>query len=76
MAMEPWSFDKSLLVLRNYEGDRDIDSMNFQHTCFWVQIHNLLVDDGNNGIAKRIGHMIGVCQKKPSGSCSSFTGYH
>lgn len=68
MAMEPWSFDKSLLVLRNYKGDMNIDSVNFHHTCFRVQIHNLLVDDGKNRTTKWVGHMIGVCQevqKKP-----------
>ncbi|GMN60594.1 hypothetical protein TIFTF001_029686 [Ficus carica] len=59
MAMEPWSFDKSLLVLRNYKGDMNIDSVNFHHTCFRVQIHNLLVDDGKN---RTTNHTLKECK--------------
>lgn len=36
LEMEPWSFDKSLLVLKVYEGDMNIDRTDFQFTNFWI----------------------------------------
>lgn len=71
LSMEPWTFDKSLLVLKVYEGDRDnIGRLNFHFATFWVQIHSLPLDGRNSRTAEAVGNTIGIfkeAERKNSG---------
>ena len=37
---EPWSFDKHLVAFRRLEGEADPQTLVFNQTTFWVQIHS------------------------------------
>ncbi|KAK6138781.1 hypothetical protein DH2020_027478 [Rehmannia glutinosa] len=41
LSLEPWTFNRSLLVLKEFEGLNSKDVDDIQYTRFWVQIHNL-----------------------------------
>ena len=41
LATEPWSFNKHLVVLQQYEKDVDLCDMNFNMANFWVQVHDI-----------------------------------
>ena len=38
---EPWSFDKHLVIMEWYEGDRPLNKIRFEKTTIWVQVHGL-----------------------------------
>ena len=38
MAVEPWSFDKRLMVLQRYGKETDLGDMEFNKVIFWVQL--------------------------------------
>ena len=40
LANEPWSFDKYLVFFQQLE-EVPISDLEFTHTSFWAQIHNL-----------------------------------
>lgn len=41
LAGEPWSFDKHMVVLKEYDGTKDVRDMIFYQATFWVQVHDL-----------------------------------
>ncbi|KAK6119800.1 hypothetical protein DH2020_046455 [Rehmannia glutinosa] len=55
LNLEPWTFNRSLLVLQEFEGlnFRDVDVP--RHTRFWIQVHNL----PDYGMTEKIGRIIG-----------------
>ena len=57
---EQWSFDKHLVLFRRLEGSRNIRSLQFTSTKFWVQLHGLPVDRLDIPTAIQIGKTIGA----------------
>ena len=55
LDMEPWVFDKHLIVLKEVNGDDVLNWGDWCFTPFWVQAHNLPM----RGIGEKIGMMIG-----------------
>ena len=55
LDMEPWVFDKHLIVLKKVNGDDVLNWGDWCFTPFWVQAHNLPM----RGIVEKIGMMIG-----------------
>ncbi|XP_050259988.1 uncharacterized protein At4g02000-like [Quercus robur] len=41
MEMCPWTYEKSLILLREFEGERIPKEISLWQSPFWVQIHNL-----------------------------------
>ena len=41
MEMSPWHYEKQLVLLQNFEGDKDPKDIIFQWSPFWVQMYNL-----------------------------------
>ncbi|XP_075645354.1 uncharacterized protein LOC142616372 [Castanea sativa] len=59
LANEPWSFDKSLVVLQRYDRNSPIDELSFDKTDFWVQVHNIPIKYKAKSVAKDIFESIG-----------------
>ena len=36
LAGEPWSFDKYLVAMQEFDGTKDVRDMKFDHATFWV----------------------------------------
>ena len=56
---QPWSFNKSLLVLGNFAGHEKSEEVNLQWCPFWVQIHGLPLGLMTTKIATVLGESIG-----------------
>ena len=41
LVRQPWSFNKSLIVFKEFDGLSLLDSINMEWCPFWVQIHGL-----------------------------------
>ncbi|KAK6122598.1 hypothetical protein DH2020_043655 [Rehmannia glutinosa] len=55
LDFEPWTFNRSLLVLQEFEGLNFKDVSTPSHTRFWIQVHNL----PDFGLTEKIGRIIG-----------------
>ena len=55
----PWSFDKKLVLLKQFEGDLNPGNVKFQRSLFWIRVFNISIKSMNttvgNHIAKEIG---------------------
>ncbi|XP_050259866.1 uncharacterized protein LOC126704929 [Quercus robur] len=60
---EPWSFDRHLVVLEQYDGSIQVNELKFRSTFFWVQIHGLPHSHLNVETALRLGDSLGVVSK-------------
>ncbi|GMN40449.1 hypothetical protein TIFTF001_009667 [Ficus carica] len=58
LAMEPWSFNKSL-ILKAVNGDKALQWDSWSLTCFWIRVYNLLYDGMIREIREKIGNGIG-----------------
>ena len=59
LAIEPWMYDKHLIILSRYDGSCPIQNIRFHTVKLWVQIHGLLVNRLNERTAYGIGNSIG-----------------
>ena len=59
VAAEPWSFDKHIMVLQNYDKEVDLTKMEFKWVTFWVQVHDIPIRFRNKRVAERICEAIG-----------------
>ncbi|XWS34861.1 hypothetical protein CRYUN_Cryun21dG0073400 [Craigia yunnanensis] len=55
LMTQPWSFNKSLLVLESFEGYSRPDDVNLKWCPFWIQIHGLPI----NLMTEKIGTILG-----------------
>ncbi|KAK2647289.1 hypothetical protein Ddye_014778 [Dipteronia dyeriana] len=55
----PWSFDDSLIVIKEPEGKGDVHRMCFNRAEFWVQIHNAPLMCMTRDIWRFLGSIIG-----------------
>ena len=65
ITIEPWSFDKYLMVLQNYDKEKDLADMEFNRATFWVQVHDIPIRFRTQKVAEEICGAIGVVNKAP-----------
>jgi hypothetical protein len=58
----PWSFDRFLLTLLDFDGSIPSSQWNFSTSPFWIQIHNLPLICMMKAIGSKIGHSLGVLE--------------
>ena len=60
LAGEPWTFDKHLMVLQEYDGTKEVRDMNFELATFWVQVHDLPPRFRNRRVVEHLCEAIGT----------------
>ncbi|KAL0011081.1 hypothetical protein SO802_006189 [Lithocarpus litseifolius] len=63
IKQSPWTFDKYLVVLQKPDEDNSIESMSFNSSPFWVQLHNVPLSRMSKENAKSIGATIGEVEE-------------
>ena len=60
LSTEPWSFDKSLVVLEKFDRNTPLSDLLLDKTSFWVQVHNIPIGFRSKSVAKDICGSIGI----------------
>ena len=60
LSGEPWSFDKSLVVLQRYNRLTPLEDLAFDKASFWVQVHNIPIGYRTKSVADDICESIGA----------------
>uniref|UniRef100_A0A7N2L0X4 DUF4283 domain-containing protein n=1 Tax=Quercus lobata TaxID=97700 RepID=A0A7N2L0X4_QUELO len=60
---EPWSFDKHMVVLQEYDGTKEVRDMFFDQATFWVQVHDLLLRFRNRRVAGQLCEAMGTVNR-------------
>ena len=55
----PWSFDRQIIVLNEFDGKTPPAQIVFKYSPFWVQVHDLPLLCMTKGIAMKIGASLG-----------------
>lgn len=63
LAMEPWMYDKHLILLKWYDGKCLAHTLRFSTIKFWLQIHGLLVNRLTFEMAMELGKSVGVVSR-------------
>ena len=66
LSNEPWSFDKSLVVLERYDKKTPLDDLKLDKASFWVQVHNIPIGYRNKSVVKDICGAIGRVDRSTS----------
>ncbi|XVF50556.1 hypothetical protein PTKIN_Ptkin04bG0110900 [Pterospermum kingtungense] len=59
LVKQSWAFNKSLIVLQEYDGLRPVEEVQLDYFPFWVQIHGLPIGLISEKIAIVIGESLG-----------------
>nr|POE50425.1 hypothetical protein CFP56_74690 [Quercus suber] len=75
LESEPWSYDKSLVIFQRAADVDWVPSLDFSHTTFWLQIHNvpecLLRQATGESVGKSLGNVIQVADPEDHGAKDS-----
>lgn len=55
----PWSFDRHILVLKDFDGSIPPSQMQFSHSPFWIQVHDMPLLCMNKAVGSKIGESLG-----------------
>lgn len=59
----PWSFDRQILVLNEFDGSTPPSQMDFNHSPFWIQVHDMPLLCMNKSVGTKIGRSQGVLEE-------------
>lgn len=55
----PWSNDRTLLILNEFDGRISPSQLDFSFSPIWVQIHDMLLGCMNRAVGSQIGSSLG-----------------
>ena len=55
-----WTFDRRLILLKQFKGDLCLGDVSFQYSPFWNQVFNIPIKSMNSCVGTRIANEIGV----------------
>lgn len=58
----PWSFDRLILIINEFDGSVPPSQMKFSHSPFWIQVHDLPLVCMTKGVGSKIGESLGVLE--------------
>ncbi|XP_042958116.1 uncharacterized protein LOC122293664 [Carya illinoinensis] len=58
----PWTFDKQLVLVKDFDGAQQTQMLQLSEALFWVRIHNLPLMAQNETVGKLIGSALGVVE--------------
>jgi hypothetical protein len=59
----PWSFDRHILVLKEFDGSIPPMQMEFLHSPFWVQVHDMPFLCMTKSIGAKIAMSMGIWEE-------------
>lgn len=59
MEMRPWTYEKSLILLMEFEGEQVPKDISLWQSPFWVQTHNLPLKSKTRETGQVIGTSLG-----------------
>jgi hypothetical protein len=62
LAGRPWSFDRHILVLNEFDGQCPPSQMAFLHSPMWIQVHDMPLLCMTKSIGAKIGASLGVLE--------------
>lgn len=62
MENGPWRFDKALLLMREFDGEK-VKDICLKEANFWVRIHDLPLMARNEFVGKEVGKSFGEIVK-------------
>ncbi|XP_073147853.1 uncharacterized protein [Henckelia pumila] len=68
----PWNFFQDFIVIKEPQGLDDPNSMQFDSTSMWVQLHNVPIAFLNRKILLKLGSRLGEIEEIDEGSSGSF----
>lgn len=75
LKTEPWSFNKHLMVLRRYDKEIDVSTIEFNMVTFWIQVHDLPVRFRTRAVAEKVYGAAGLVDKNTKESDSMGNGF-
>ena len=55
-----WTFDRRLILLKQFKGDLSLGNVSFQYSPFWIRVFNIPIKSMNSFVGTRIANEIGV----------------
>jgi hypothetical protein len=59
MEGRPWTFDRQILVLNEFDGSIPPSQFEFNYSPFWIQVHDMPLICMNKSIGTKIGNSLG-----------------
>jgi hypothetical protein len=59
LAGRPWSYDRTLLILNEFDGKISLSQIDFSSTPIWIQIHDMSLGCMNRVVGGQIGSSLG-----------------
>jgi hypothetical protein len=57
-----WSFDRQILVFNEFDGSNSPSQLDFRHSLFWVQVHEMPLLCMNKNVGTKIGNTLGILE--------------
>lgn len=58
----PWSFDKNLVLIKEFEGETQINKITIMDAAFWIRLYDIPLHAMNERVARMIGASIGLVE--------------